>query len=334
MKCAALFVFLFHFAFTGVSLAATDQTQTSQLFVEAADQANLRAEGNSPFELDGVVEILVGNGQSTHGNYRLLWVSPSKWREELVFNGYKRTRIGGDGRYWQERLLDYELPSIHELDQALDFGSRLRSEATKVPSKIKTEKSKETTIDCVQVKGKFEEQDFCFDPKGLLVLEKLPHGAGGGDENVRSREYGDFLKFGNKLFPQSIRVAGPNQTLVTFSLKSLVPLTVTESSSFIAAPGDQEWLTCSASEKPKLQNHIVPIYPDRSKADHQEGTVVFYAVIATDGMVHNIKLVQSASPLLDAAALQAISKWQYEPRKCNDVATSTETFIDVVFNLN
>lgn len=335
MRYAWALLIVWSFAFCAACLGATDQNVSEQ-FAKAADETDLKSQANRPFEMEAEVEVF-GVKQSSHGNYRLLWASPNKWREDIVFNGYRRTRIGGDGKYWQERSIDYELIPIRQLDEALDFNSRLRSSVVKVTGKMKTEKTKDTTtVSCAVLKERYEDEDFCFDPTGgQLVLEKLPNGAGGADGDVRARQYTDFVKFGEKLFPQSVRVIGADQPLVSFSLKKLAPLGEVQPSDFVAKTGEQEWITkCSQLEKPELQSHITPIYPGEAKARHEQGRVVVYALIGADGILRNLKLVVSVSPLLDASALQAVSKWQYTPRKCDGVPTQADTFIDLNFNVN
>jgi TonB family protein len=329
-----LFIFLIYGSLVGF-LQAEDQSDIRQTFVKAAEQADLRSPGSQPFELGASVEAFGAKGQSSRGTYRLLWASQSEWREQIIFPGYERTRVGGSEKYWQERSINYELPQILQLDQALEFPSRLRNSAATVAGKLKTETLKGLSLECAHSKSDYEEGDFCFDStRGPLMLEKLPHGAGGGLDNTRAREYSDFTAFGQKLFPRSIRVVGQDQPSIVFSVDKLTPLGQTMASDFNPQPGAQEWLTCSHPEPPKLKHRIIPIYPEAAKTKRIQGRVALYALIGPDGMVHNLKVMGSLDPLLDESAFQAVSQWQYEPRKCGDRSTLVDIFIDVIFSLN
>jgi TonB family protein len=60
------------------------------------------------------------------------------------------------------------------------------------------------------------------------------------------------------------------------------------------------------------------------------GTVLLGITIATDGSVQKIRVVQSI-PLLDKAAIDAVSKWRYTPYLVNGVPTAIDTVVSVNF---
>jgi TonB family protein len=51
----------------------------------------------------------------------------------------------------------------------------------------------------------------------------------------------------------------------------------------------------------------------------EEGTVTLEATIDEAGNVKNLKVIGSR-PLLDKAAIEAVSKWRYTPTRLNGVA--------------
>ncbi len=83
------------------------------------------------------------------GTYRLLWLSESKWREEITLPRYTRVRVGGAGKYWQKRSSDYEVLAIYELSEVLDFVSHLRSRAQQLTPKVKRERDHGQQLQCV-----------------------------------------------------------------------------------------------------------------------------------------------------------------------------------------
>jgi len=117
---------------------AADNKDSSQEFSKAADLTDIRSPASPPFELDAKLNVYGGNGAATPGSYKLIWLSPDEWREELTYGGYTRVRVGGKDEYWQQRSIDYESLQIHELSLAIDFASSLRNE--KSPGKLRSRK--------------------------------------------------------------------------------------------------------------------------------------------------------------------------------------------------
>jgi protein TonB len=78
---------------------------------------------------------------------------------------------------------------------------------------------------------------------------------------------------------------------------------------------------------------IIPRYPPIAQASHTHGTVVLQAVISKNGTIENLRVV-SGSPMLQQAALDAVSQWRYRPYLLNGQPVDVETTINVVFNLS
>jgi len=81
-----------------------------------------------------------------------------------------------------------------------------------------------------------------------------------------------------------------------------------------------------------LLRKVIPQYPQLARAMHQEGTVVLAATIAKDGSIANLH-VASGPPVLQQAALDAVSQWLYRPYLLNGDPVEVETTINVVFKL-
>jgi protein TonB len=81
-----------------------------------------------------------------------------------------------------------------------------------------------------------------------------------------------------------------------------------------------------------LLRKVIPQYPQLARAMHQEGIVVLAATIAKDGSIANLR-VASGPPVLQQAALDAVSQWRYRPYLLNGDPVEVETTINVVFTL-
>lgn len=68
-----------------------------------------------------------------------------------------------------------------------------------------------------------------------------------------------------------------------------------------------------AIQKPVLVEKIEPSYTERAKAEKIEGTVLLRIEIDEKGATQNQSVVKGLDPDLDAAALQAISQWKFQP---------------------
>jgi protein TonB len=75
-----------------------------------------------------------------------------------------------------------------------------------------------------------------------------------------------------------------------------------------------------------------PVYPQLAKMGRIEGEVVLDTVIDVDGSVVQLRVI-SGPPLLVPAALEAVSKWKYEPTYLNEQPVPVSMTVIVRFNL-
>ncbi len=75
-----------------------------------------------------------------------------------------------------------------------------------------------------------------------------------------------------------------------------------------------------------------PAYPPLARAARVQGTVKIQAIIAADGTIGNLK-VMGGPALLINAAVEAVSRWRYQPTLLSGRAVEVITEIDVIFTL-
>jgi protein TonB len=83
---------------------------------------------------------------------------------------------------------------------------------------------------------------------------------------------------------------------------------------------------------PKLIKKVAPVYPSLAAQARVEGIVVIEARVDTKGRMKTATVVRG-SPLLDAAALEAVQQWRYQPLLLNGVPTEFILTVTVTFNL-
>jgi protein TonB len=85
--------------------------------------------------------------------------------------------------------------------------------------------------------------------------------------------------------------------------------------------------------EPVKVKHVSPIYPQIAIQARVEGPVVIDAVIGTDGVVREARIL-SGVPLLNQAALDAVKQWRYSPTTLNGVPVPVIMTVTVRFNLH
>jgi TonB family protein len=81
-----------------------------------------------------------------------------------------------------------------------------------------------------------------------------------------------------------------------------------------------------------LEAPVAPIYPPIAKAAHVQGVVVLHAILSKTGDVEDLQLI-SGPPMLVAAAMDAVRRWQYRPYLLNGEPIEVDTTINVNFTL-
>jgi protein TonB len=78
--------------------------------------------------------------------------------------------------------------------------------------------------------------------------------------------------------------------------------------------------------------YVAPIYPPLARATHVEGSVILEATIDEAGIVRNVHVLRSI-PLLDRAAIDAVSQWRYAPTRLNGTAVPILLTVTVAFSM-
>jgi len=82
-----------------------------------------------------------------------------------------------------------------------------------------------------------------------------------------------------------------------------------------------------------LIHKITPMYPPLARQARIQGSVVLQAVIAKDGTIQNLRLMQG-HPMLAPSAIEAVKQWRYKPYFLNGEPVEVETQITVNFTLS
>jgi len=84
----------------------------------------------------------------------------------------------------------------------------------------------------------------------------------------------------------------------------------------------------------KLIDKVIPVYPEAAKSGGVQGAVILHAVIGMEGNPLSLRVVNSQiDPELARAAVEAVSKWRYQPTLLNGEPIEVDTTITVKFTL-
>ena len=81
-----------------------------------------------------------------------------------------------------------------------------------------------------------------------------------------------------------------------------------------------------------LIHRVEPVYPALAKQTHREGQVELRAIIATDGTMQSLQVVNGDALFLHSA-VDAVRQWRYRPTILNGQPVEIETYITVTYTL-
>ncbi|MGH9866234.1 MAG: hypothetical protein ACRD4H_12550, partial [Candidatus Acidiferrales bacterium] len=228
------------------------------------------------------------------------------------------------------RSMNYELVPFFDFSAAFDFAKDLRyaldgpywADDAKGAVEMKQRKFDNAKVNCVSLQNRDSGPwGFCFDPQlGTLVSKSGMYFSGG-----ETAEYSDFTTFSEKLLPRTIRIVRGKDTVVTFRLGQIAALEKNEADMFSPPPSAEVWPTCPDTPEPADLLHHEKM--EAKGPPLISGDVWTYAVVGTDGMLHNVKVLGAVSPNEAAFTLRMLAGWVERPQTCHGQPQKTETII-------
>ncbi len=78
---------------------------------------------------------------------------------------------------------------------------------------------------------------------------------------------------------------------------------------------------------------VAPAYPELARRAHVEGVVLLEAIIGPGGNVRDVRVLGSAHPLLDPAALEAVRRWRYSAARIGTRPVAVFLQVVITFSL-
>jgi TonB family protein len=301
---------------------------------QAPDLIEQASRKNNIFELPSFVMkagVRVSNfGKPINGTYTLLWNGPEQWREEVSLPGYSEVQVGVKGILYVKRTTSHMPYQILKLRAAMGFSSsgvptgffNLGPHGNEKIKKIRDQKIAGEKATCIEIETEMNySREVCVDQATGTVRR---------DKTITDS---DLIPVGPKLFPRvmAIRKDTPLAEVHITELKTgdpLPPSLFEPPVGAISRPG------CMNPLPARKISNVNPQYPDQDKIARSQGTVGLYALINTAGTPQDIEVVLGATAGLNAASVDAVRQWRYEPATCNGTPVSIETIMEVSYTIS
>lgn len=323
---AALLVLVVLWAVFVRGLTAEDLPQPQQLMQAANEISSLSK--IRPYILTATVVLQPGTKNQKSGKLTI-YRGQGSYRSELEIGSYRQLEWTQNGKLRIARSTSYPLPglrNITEIDRFLDLRFPPETAFSKVSKK---------TLNGIAA--------FCFDarePENINVVRECFDAIKKTaiQSAVRTRApsgigawFSDYREIDGQLFPGNVRFS-PNQHDTQLEVRDIQ---VKRNQFNIAdLPVSKEFLefdTCEDMQPGRLVKRVDPSYPSMAKIAHINGDVIVYSILAKDGSLQGLKILDSSHPILSEAAMEAVKQWRYAPPMCASVPVSVENEVAVRF---
>jgi len=309
-------------------IASNNQSQEGKDLIEkAAEKMNIFA--LPYFEMKGNVRI-DNQGKPLDGTYLLLWNGLDQWREEINFPGYTEIQLGGKGVVFLKRNVDFMPLRINQLRTALGYGTAgnsvsmmsLTPRSDETIKRVKDRKVNGTKVKCAEIADQDKHtREVCVDAStGTLVRE-------GAFLDK------DMMPVGPKLFPRFRSYVQGGKPLAEVQVTELKTTEQFPSAAFVPPAGSLSRPGCMNPSPFRLVHKVSPQYPEEERRSHVEGTVAVYTWIGVDGKPRDFRIVSGVTPTLNAASIDGVQQWRYDPATCNGTPVEVETVLTVNYSL-
>jgi TonB family protein len=313
-------------------LGKEDIVSPESLLAQARKLQDLWSDGTPAVKVRTEIEFLDAIGKTITGHNVVTWISPSRWREELEIANYTRLRVHNSNGYWQQSTLNFQPEVVFQLDSILNFPV-LKIGAKQSLGKVKTRDKDGVRQKCTQIKWTMGTQRvLCFDEaNGSLLSVEYPRSENQNPPEISRVEYSAFNKLGDKRIPYEVHAFRDRTAIVTTKVTDVTPITESDPAPFTPPTNSEFWPHCDDMQSPEPVNRVQPNYPTSARSNREQGRVVFYAVIETDGTLSHLTLIRRATPMLESAASDAIRQWHYKPAACGSTPIRVQTSIALDF---
>jgi TonB family protein len=294
----------------------------SDTFLELARQASAKSDirTGDPFRLSARLE-LYGDSNRMLGDYTLTWFASDRWRQEVRFAQYQEVQVVKGSKVWTKRSLPFRPLRVQQAIQLLQpvrmhQGAKFKVENTK---KLKLRPDGDVS-NCFIVRDGGNLRQSCFDEKsGMYTRHVLYSGS--------AFSYLDYMEFGDKLFPKTLQYSDVADLIVQVKVTELKTISAAEDAVLSPLLDTQPQDRCDNPQSAKMLNSKAPDFDAIAYKYLRPGErtdVIVSGVVSTDGNLEDLHVLQTGSNEVNAATINALRKWKFQPALCGEKPVVTE----------
>jgi TonB family protein len=327
--CAQMLIALGLLVLAGIT-AAEDKATGKELIQKAREVSDIRADGAPAFRMEGTFRIIPKKGgKEIEGTYAEIWISRTKWRREAQTSSSQNVEIGAGSKSWvvpagADRLSKALSPRLTLRPQPF---SRDAAEISRV-SERQIDSIKMT---CFESKTRWEKVVDCVDPANSVLLVHETVSRSTPAPFHQSCMYRKYEKFGQRLFPRSIRCTSDPDDDVELTILKLVAEPLPDEALFARPPGAVEVGNCQTRPNPPQAVYTRdPAYPGHH-SENFNVTVVLWTIVGEDGKPRDSRVARSVGKDFDQAALDALENWTFKPATCQGSPIALPINVEITF---
>jgi TonB family protein len=299
--------------------------EANSILLRAADQETFKVGEAPKFRLEVRFSYFRQGKEEAKGLYVRETDSAVLWHEDLEFGNFNYQRARIRKQIWTRQNHDFVPLSVRELWAALNPTGSVLSR-TAIVKRIKNRRIDSVEARCVEyedIHGNDKtEGHFCVQSDtGYLVY---------WESDKWTISYSEFSPLGQKVRPRRIVLDfnGTDKIVADVNYRLVDKFDPT---GFEPIVGGEVSELCLTSRPPIAKYAPDPVYPLTVQRGLYKGKIIVDVKVAPDGHVLNDAIAQSLQDDLDAAALDGVKKWQFEPGTCNGNAVTSFTMVTATY---
>jgi TonB family protein len=316
-------------AWTSSAIAENIQKRAAALLTRAADASSYEM-GHQPSFRETVRFLVRGVEGEAEGQYTRDFADAKQQREEVVIGRFRELWVWRNGQIWNKKQGEFDAATIEKLRISLPPRRVIELLPLDKVNKIESQDINGVKAQCISFDRALPQKHIantvCVEGERGVLLSWSRGGL--------ATEYSEYAAFASKLLPGRI-VVSENQMRLLDANIDFTAIKDFSADTFALPPGIKAEVAvqaCTQVQGPKLKTQYPPSYPSGARARGVVGVVTVVAEIGKDGHVHNAHVAQPGDGELDAAAVDAVQRWVYEPGTCNGSPIAVHTSIAVNFN--
>lgn len=325
------------------------ETQPSDLTMvsRAVELHSLTHAGVAAVRLRARIKLLGLVSGSREGEYVLSYESPDRWFEQTRFPGYSELAGVNASERWRKRSGIDKPFRMHQASRSLDLLAHLRLAPGATVSKSWRDTIGGQDAACLAVSptadmwqkdisGQAAIPKVATDPSTKVslcfavasgALVRADYGF-----PMPRYEFEGVVKLGDTVFPKVARCFEGKDLAVETTIEELAAADAQPDPAAYAPPrGADRWPACAGPVMPRVVAKREAVHPSSAKAAKQFGTVICLAEVGTDGIIHDLAMVQCKSGLLWQAVQTAVASLHYTPAACNGQPVPFELYLAYTF---